>query len=591
MSLARPDWLILLMVVPVMCALAFVAVRSVARNRARFLSSDSSRVARTRTRAWRRVARVAAIASLLALGALGPQCGTEPGQVLVAGVDVMVALDVSRSMLAEDEVPNRFERARHEVETLARQVPHGRMGLVTFSGAAVLACPLTRDRASFVEFLREADPALGVAGGTSLGAGVLGAVDAFDEHVDARRVVVLVSDGENVVNVPDPDAVAQYGRSRGVVVHTVLAGGSVGAAVPGVEATSVPDPLPLQRIAAMTGGRFLSTRADTFPLATLVGEELSYIASDAAGTALRDVPVDRYRWPLLIALACMAFSAVPVRVPGSIVGLVSLGVCAMALLGAGDAERKGVALFDAGDLGGARQALEQATRDDPGAASPSFNLGLTLLRLDLPAPAVVEFDRARSVEQAAGSDGSAAVTASASFGAGLARARLAQRSEDRVRALTFLADARRDFALAARAGYGPAAAVNLELVSRRYQRIEQELVDASASASSDGAQPGPLPGPDHGAGRPETGASETAHSPDPSGRSVEGGESGEIGQDGAPQGAAGPVPGSTDVRLPGGMFRAEAETLVDIVRRFERERRALDLERAARSREQVERDW
>jgi Ca-activated chloride channel family protein len=175
--------------------------------------------------------------ALLALALARPQCGSRTELRRRLGVDLVVALDVSRSMLARDLGPDRLARARLEVDGLVDQLGGDRVGLVLFAGSAVTACPLTTDVQAFRVFLRSAGPDGVPEPGTDLAAGLRRAREVLDsaERGARSRVVLLVSDGGE----PAPGAAEAAARlaEAGIRVFALGVGGGQGVPIPIVDAS------------------------------------------------------------------------------------------------------------------------------------------------------------------------------------------------------------------------------------------------------------------------------------------------------------------------------------------------------------------
>jgi Ca-activated chloride channel homolog len=214
----------------------------------------------------RAVAILPWLALALALLALArPQQGLKQSETETRGVDIVLALDISPSMRAEDFRPrNRLYVAKETAREFIRQRPHDRIGLVAFAATAFTQCPLTLDHAVLVDLLDGID--FGMAeDGTAIGMGLATSVARLKESKTPSKVVVLLTDGENNRGAIDPLTGAELARTLGVKVYTVLVGRG------GVVPVPVDDPVfgrrvelvrmdvdegALREIAARTGGRF-----------------------------------------------------------------------------------------------------------------------------------------------------------------------------------------------------------------------------------------------------------------------------------------------------------------------------------------------
>lgn len=194
-----------------------------------------------------------------------PQVGTRMEEIKREGIDLVVAVDVSSSMLAEDIAPSRLEKAKHEMRGLLDRLRGDRVALVAFSGRAVIECPLTLDYGAAEIFLDVLDPGLVSMPGTSLAAAIRTSLKAFQEDSQAGKAIVLITDGED--HTEKVMEAVEEARERGVIIHAVGIGSPQGVPIPlgdqggefkkdkrgNVVVTSLDEAL-LQRVAAETGG-------------------------------------------------------------------------------------------------------------------------------------------------------------------------------------------------------------------------------------------------------------------------------------------------------------------------------------------------
>lgn len=221
-----------------------IVVGSVRSGRAvdRFAGTDLAPLLCRRLRPMRKVARGGLlVCALLFLAAaiLGPRWGTYLEKQKVRGVDMVVALDVSRSMLARDIEPNRLQRAKRELsqQLTERGAFHGqnRLGLIAFAGATSLRLPLTTDHAAFRTKLEQLRIGSVPRGGTAIAKAIDAATDLFSiSPPDATKIILLVTDGEDHEENPVEAARNAY-KEHGIHVYTVAAGdpnSTIGAQVP-----------------------------------------------------------------------------------------------------------------------------------------------------------------------------------------------------------------------------------------------------------------------------------------------------------------------------------------------------------------------
>lgn len=221
---------------------------------------------------------------LFALALAQPQCGTRTQKIKRRGVDVVVALDASKSMLARDVRPSRLERAKLELIGLLDQLKGDRVAIVVFAGDAFIQCPLTSDYAAARLFLRAIDPAQMQQGGTNVGAALRLArqVLAGAERGAGKQVVVLLSDGEDLGG--EVDAAADGLRDAGVSVLAVGIGSEGGEPIPLADAEG--NVVDYQKDPA--GNTVVSrlNRAGLLAIAQATGGELFYREQ---GVAISDV--------------------------------------------------------------------------------------------------------------------------------------------------------------------------------------------------------------------------------------------------------------------------------------------------------------
>lgn len=173
---------------------------------------------------------------LLGLTLAGPQCGTRVQEVEREGVDLVIALDVSTSMLAEDVAPNRLERSKNEIKKLLDELRGDRVGLVIFAGDAFIQCPLTTDYGAVRLFLDVAGPSLLPTPGTDFSAALTTALDAFDvpeadgDEEERSRALLIISDGEN--HIEGLTEVVEEARAADVVLYTAGVGEPQGVRIP-----------------------------------------------------------------------------------------------------------------------------------------------------------------------------------------------------------------------------------------------------------------------------------------------------------------------------------------------------------------------
>ena len=270
---------------------------------------------------WR-AARLGAASVLCAIAFAGPRWGTAREVIRTKGGDVVLAMDASTSMLADDERPTRLERMKQEVRRFRAASPGDRVALIAFAGRAYVLSPLTSDDGALELFLDNLDPSIVGQPGTALAPAITGALDLLAAaQGGAGKAVVLLTDGEGFDDRADAIRAAQRARSQGVRVVTVGFGTPGGASIPlhtasGVEAKRDENgdivitryaPETLAEIARVAEGEFIP--ADATDKGTRIARALATLeARQRAAEAGLAMPA-RYQWLLAVAVLLLLFDA------------------------------------------------------------------------------------------------------------------------------------------------------------------------------------------------------------------------------------------------------------------------------------------
>ncbi len=172
---------------------------------------------------------VAAISSII-MASVNPQTGSRMEELRVEGADIIVALDVSRSMLAQDVRPNRLERAKLAVNRLIDRLEQDRIGIVLFAGSAQSQVPLTSDHNAAKMILRTANTNSVAVQGTAIELAIDRAVLAFQDDQPHNKAMIIISDGESHEDAPLQ--AAKRAADKGIVIHTIGIGSRTGAPIP-----------------------------------------------------------------------------------------------------------------------------------------------------------------------------------------------------------------------------------------------------------------------------------------------------------------------------------------------------------------------
>lgn len=315
-------WLWLVLAVVVVIAAGFRlkrrdALRFAAASMLPRLMPDASRA-----RQYLRATLVVAAMTLVVAAMLDPRWGIIFRQVRQRGVDIVVVLDVSRSMLAEDVRPNRLGRARQYIGDLLDHLSGDRVALVTFAGTAALKCPLTVDYGALRLGLDNVSPDTVPRGGSLLGDALRMAVGAFTDEVPDHKLIIVFTDGEDHGSYP-LEAARGLAEEHGVPIYTVGIGDSTdGARIPvevdgqrvyltyeGQEVWSKMDPGMLRDIALASGGAFLPVGTGTVEMGRIYEDRMEPAAKREFDTATVRRRHPRHQWFTGLALALLLVEA------------------------------------------------------------------------------------------------------------------------------------------------------------------------------------------------------------------------------------------------------------------------------------------
>ena len=267
----------------------------------------------------RLVLRVLALA-LLVLALARPQWGFHWEDVRRQGLDLLVVLDTSRSMMASDIKPTRLQQAKWGIRDLLRHLRGDRVGLVPFSGSSILQCPLTIDYAAFTMTLDDVYSGLIPRGGTAIEQALRTAIDSFPKDGAADRVVLLVTDGED--HEGDPLKLLPELKEKGIRVYTIGIGTLAGEMVPGADGqgayfkdrqgqivkTALKEDV-LQKLALGTGGTYVRSAPGDTGLERVFNESINNLKRSEQETRTAKIYEERFVWAIAAALLLLAWEA------------------------------------------------------------------------------------------------------------------------------------------------------------------------------------------------------------------------------------------------------------------------------------------
>lgn len=224
-------WLLLL--VPLFFVAQALVLYFRRRRMARFVSKDMSgelMPSYSVGKCWLKTTLFAIGFAFFAIGLARPQIGAKLTEKRTRGAEIMICLDVSNSMLAQDYTPNRLERAKMAVSSIVDRLRDDRIGLIVFAGTSFVQLPITTDYVSAKMFLSSINTGSVPVQGTALGEAIRTAARSFSAQSEKSRVIVLITDGEN--HEDDAVAAAKEAAQMGIRIYTIGVGSAQGQPVP-----------------------------------------------------------------------------------------------------------------------------------------------------------------------------------------------------------------------------------------------------------------------------------------------------------------------------------------------------------------------
>lgn len=325
----HPEWVHLIW--PAALFVAFLGWRALASRSAlnQFVSPAMQERLATSVSLSRRLTQLVFVLATFAFGILAlmrPQTQGVATQVRAFRVaaDIVVALDVSKSMLAEDAAPNRLARAKSEVSRMLDKLAGHRVGLVAFAGKATILSPLTPDYGFFRMMLRGTSTSSVSRGGTAIGEAILAGLEAFDEDGGAAsRLLLLITDGEDHDSYPEE--AAKRAKEAGVTIVAIGLGSETGTKIritnprtgvqevvkdrEGNEVITKVDGELLKKVTEITEGAYIPAKVSALDLQSIVDEHIEPIVEEATIRATRAIPGERYPLWLLLSLLSLLTTA------------------------------------------------------------------------------------------------------------------------------------------------------------------------------------------------------------------------------------------------------------------------------------------
>jgi Ca-activated chloride channel homolog len=272
--------------------------------------------ARAKTRLGLRILALA----MLVLALARPQWGFHWEEVRRKGLDMVVVLDTSRSMMASDIKPSRLQQAKWGVRDLLRNLHGDRVGLVPFAGSSLLQCPLTIDYAAFTMTLDDIYSGIIPRGGTAIEQALRTAIAAFPADGAADRVILLITDGED--HEGDPLALLSELTEKNIRVYSIGIGTLEGEMVPAgdgqaayfkdrqgqIVKTALKEDV-LQKLALGTGGTYVRSAPGDTGLERVFNESINSLKRSEQEARTAKIFEERFLWPIATALLLLAWEA------------------------------------------------------------------------------------------------------------------------------------------------------------------------------------------------------------------------------------------------------------------------------------------
>ena len=340
-------------------------------------------------RRWIKVALLLSVLLLSILSLAGPRYGYRWKTLERRGVDLIIALDCSRSMLARDMTPSRLERAKREILDLLGKLEGDRVGLVAFAGTAFLQCPLTLDYDAFHLFLGSLSPDFLPVGGTDLAGAIETAVTAFKKGDATDKAVILITDGE--ATGANPLAAAKSAAEAGIKLFVIGVGETDGVPIPSAEGGFVKDRASnivlskldestLKELASVTGGKYVRSVAGDMDLDTIYQQGIrGSMAAASLGEEQTKVFENRFQWflglavLLLLGELCLPMGKKSLLIIGLLLLSAPLRPAAAGPLT--DALREGTAAYQAENFDASARHFTAAQLEAPENREILYNLG------------------------------------------------------------------------------------------------------------------------------------------------------------------------------------------------------------------------
>ena len=419
-----PIYLWLLVLIPVLALIRFISYRNQKRKLRKFgdpkllkeLMPDVSRF-RPSVKFWILLAALALLIMMLAR----PQMGTKISQEKRTGIETIIALDISNSMLAEDIVPSRLDRSKMMVENLVDHFTNDKIGLIVFAGDAFVQLPITSDYVSAKMFLSSIDPSMMATQGTDIAAAINMGMNSFTQEEGIGKAIIVITDGED--HEGGALEAAEAAKKKGMRVYVLGVGSSQGAPIPisgtgnymkdntGNTVMSALNEDMCKQVAAAGGGVYIHVENNSAAQQQLDNELDKLSKKETSTTVYSDYDEQFQAFGILALLLliieiCILDRRNPLLKKLSLFGkrkvaaTILLMLVAMSGMAQTDRQyvRQGNKQYRAGDFANAEVSYRKAIEKNPRNPQAAYNLGNALMAQKKDSAAIEQFQNAAKLE-------------------------------------------------------------------------------------------------------------------------------------------------------------------------------------------------
>ena len=419
-----PIYLYLLVLIPVLAIIRFVGYRSRRKRLRAFGNPVLLKALMPDVSRWRPIVKfwlLQAALALLIIMLARPQMGTRISHEKRTGIETLIAMDISNSMLAEDVTPSRIDRSKMIVENLVDKFSNDKIGLIVFAGDAFVQLPITSDYVSAKMFLSNIDPSMIATQGTDIAGAINMATHSFTQDTEVGKAIIVITDGED--HEGGALEAAKAAKAAGMRVYVLGVGSTQGSPIPipgtgdfmkdntGNTVMSALNEQMCREVAQAGGGAFIHVENNSRAQDQLDAELDKLSKKEIDSTVYSDFDEQFMAFAilallLLIAEVCILESKNPLLKNVSLFGAKKRAAVLLLLLVAMSASaqtdrmyiRQGNKQFRSGDFANAevnyRKALEKNDRNP----QAHYNLGNSLLAQNKDSAAVAEFEKASKIE-------------------------------------------------------------------------------------------------------------------------------------------------------------------------------------------------